>query len=290
MSSKEDKEKHVTGHTGSSMYEIQIILMVILYAYLLNKLLFRIAPMRGFKQYLVEFLILVVPFVLSTTFAHWTLYILTAQLSLIVLLYVGLPSNTAVVKPQKHEPFIVAFRGYLQLLTISAILAVDFHVFPRRFAKTETFGTSLMDVGVGAFIFSSGIVAGPRLINQSNADIKKTLRQLIPCLVLGFGRAVFTKLLNYQEHVTEYGVHWNFFVTLSLLPLLVNLQNLLIPKVPIWLVAFTVLCGYQYLLYNYGLEDYILNGPREDLISMNREGIFSLLGNVSLIEAIILYF
>ncbi|KAJ3275912.1 Cullin-2 [Terramyces sp. JEL0728] len=279
MSGKEAKERHVTGHTGSTIYEIQLILVVILYAYLLNKLFYRSFPLRGFKQYASEFIILVVPFVLSTTFAHWTMYIITAQLSLIVLFYVRLPQSSNPPKPQRHEPFIVAFRGYLQLLTISAILAVDFHVFPRRFAKTETFGTSLMDVGVGAFIFSSGIVAGPKLINNQSSDFIKTLKQLIPCLVLGFGRAVFTKLLDYQEHVTEYGVHWNFFVTLSLLPILVSIQSALIPKMPIILVA---LGCYQYVLSNYGLENYILHGPRIDLISMNREGIYSLLGYYSI--------
>ena len=54
-------------------------------------------------------------------------------------------------------PFITAMRTYTNLITAIAILAVDFPVFPRRFAKTETYGTGLMDVGVGLFMLAHGI-------------------------------------------------------------------------------------------------------------------------------------
>jgi phosphatidylinositol glycan class W len=40
-------------------------------------------------------------------------------------------------------------RAYTLLLTACCILAVDFGVFPRRFAKTERAGFSPMDAGVG---------------------------------------------------------------------------------------------------------------------------------------------
>jgi phosphatidylinositol glycan class W len=36
---------------------------------------------------------------------------------------------------------------------------VDFHAFPRRFAKAEGYGTGLMDIGVGATIFAGGLVS-----------------------------------------------------------------------------------------------------------------------------------
>lgn len=52
------------------------------------------------------------------------------------------------------------FRGDFMLSTCIAILAVDFGVFPARFPKSETYGTSVMDVGPGGIIFAGGLVSG----------------------------------------------------------------------------------------------------------------------------------
>ena len=109
---------------------------------------------------------------------------------------------------------ISVFRGILQFATIIAILAVDFPIFPRRFAKTENFGYSIMDAGVGIYVFSSGIVAGSKLLSCKNdLSVWKGIKSTVIMLVIGLGRIFLTWYVGYQEHVTEYGTHWNFFFT-----------------------------------------------------------------------------
>jgi phosphatidylinositol glycan class W len=187
----------------------------------------------------------------------------------------------------------------MMVTTCVAILAVDFHIFPRRFAKVENWGTSLMDLGVGSFVFSSGLVSARTVVKQylapSNRSVtftgrmKTALRSSAPLLVLGFVRLAMVKGVDYAEHVTEYGVHWNFFFTLGLLPPFVALlQSIpagqINPTLLYTVLSLVVAGGYQIGLKITGLEEYVLTGDRHNygLLGLNKEGASSFAGYLAI--------
>jgi phosphatidylinositol glycan class W len=206
-----------------------------------------------------------------------------------------------------RKPFLSVYRAQMMMSTVVAILAVDFYVFPRRFAKTEEFGFGLMDVGVGSFILSHAMVSPmARALSGSSAldgalrakktddpraapvsggrswarMLLKVAQNVSPMLLMGSARFFMIRTTNYQEHVTEYGVHWNFFFTLAVVALLSTLISV---RPPLAGALGTILIvGYQFSLQHLGLERYILHAPRVDFVSANKEGICSAVGYFAL--------
>eukprot|EP01027_Heterolobosea_sp_BB2_P015308 GEZU01021916.1.p1 GENE.GEZU01021916.1~~GEZU01021916.1.p1 ORF type:complete len:482 (-),score=98.40 GEZU01021916.1:350-1795(-) len=190
----------------------------------------------------------------------------------------------------QRKLFLSEYRTGIMLSTCIAILAVDFHIFPRRFAKTETYGTSLMDLGVGCFVFSNALVSGPaRASARPAADQQKgstgsmasnfmrALRSVSVLLIIGIIRMISTKGADYQAHVSEYGIHWNFFFTLAVVALFASL----FPNAS-WQVGAAIIIVYEFALLKLGLKDYILHHPRENFISANKEGICSSIGYLAI--------
>ncbi|KAG5189766.1 hypothetical protein JKP88DRAFT_301252 [Tribonema minus] len=103
----------------------------------------------------------------------------------------------------------------LPMPAVVAILAVDFRAFPRRLAKAEATGVGLMDLGSSAFVFASGLLP-PRSTPLAS-------KGTVGLAALAGARLVTIKLLGYPEHVSEYGVHWNFFATLLCVRVAVSL-------------------------------------------------------------------
>ncbi|ORZ31846.1 GWT1-domain-containing protein, partial [Catenaria anguillulae PL171] len=84
-----------------------------------------------------------------------------------------------------------------------------------------------MDLGVGIAVFAQGLVSGLRSSTHStNPSVFASARRSLPLWILGFLRLALTKATNYDVHVVEYGVHWNFFFTLAAVgPLIALLKS-----------------------------------------------------------------
>ncbi|KAF8455954.1 GPI-anchored wall transfer protein 1 [Terfezia claveryi] len=338
---KERKEDFVSNHYGGTISEINLITAVapsayILYSVLQSRLQFftPYGPLQFFCDFLLNTLAILFSVTVYSSYpALLNILILTPAI-FIYLTQKPVPQRAVPVEAKKRKnelaaasasgelvmpkkAFLTAYRGGMMVITCIAILAVDFKIFPRRFAKVENWGTSLMDLGVGSFVFSGGLVSASAVLKELHAfqqaqvkgvqyipinaakRVSATIRSAVPLLVLGCIRLATVKGTDYAEHITEYGYHWNFFFTLGLLPPFVQLfQSLLfflpkrvltVDRLPVIyaLLSLAVVSSYQIILETTGLKKFILIGERElwGLIGWNKEGIFSFFGYLSIFLA-----
>lgn len=202
----------------------------------------------------------------------------------------------ALFEPRKA--FVTNFRACTTLLTCLCILAVDFRCFHRGYAKTEARGTALMDLGSGMFIFGSAIVSplamrhtheatskpaseGVMMGSAGKAKLKPWARQVLKYGVpvcLGVLRLVVLRALDYQQHDSEYGVHWNFYVTLAAVWFAVSVMHATSSAtgLPRLTMACVVLAAHQAVLSRTSLSEWMLSAPRTGgFFAENREGIAS---------------
>ncbi|XP_022914374.1 uncharacterized protein [Onthophagus taurus] len=239
------------------------------------------------KWIFLEFLIIVLPHILNVTlffpFIKEVLFCCVFLSLLVIILASVTEENKAGHKnniDNGNKPFITNVRSTINLITVIAILAVDFKLFPKQFKKTFKYGYSLMDVGVGLFVFANAIVA-PEIKGYTNS-LKKTLIDALPLIILGVGRYISTTLTDYSVSVTEYGKHWNFFMTLAATRILSSLVlHFVKPKFSL-ATGIIILFLHEFIL-QHGVSDYVFGDkPRDNFIDANREGIVSSLGFVGL--------
>lgn len=119
---------------------------------------------------LLEGLMIGGPLLLSLTiFAEMPLYFGLALLSIALIGFMAIKSTFQgrfwqsflhqSFSNDRFLPYLTNYRAGMLFTTAVCILAVDFPMFPRKFAKTESFGFGLMDIGVGSFVFVGGILS-----------------------------------------------------------------------------------------------------------------------------------
>ncbi|NXY51285.1 PIGW protein, partial [Ceuthmochares aereus] len=319
MSHKHLKEAFVSNLNGTSLLEISLGLSLAPLCLLCRGLLLVLChlhcrkPLSSRKySLLLDFLVLVSPLVLSCTVLSPVLFVVPA---IIAAFCAGIFSK--IYSQRKHEgkvpfrqlvrhfqetyldqeyiPVITAFRVFINVLTSISILAVDFPQYPRRYAKAETYGTGVMDFGVGAFIFGNALVC-PEVRQKSyvtRSKFSSLARQFFsiwPLFFLGIGRLLSVKSIEYHEHTSEYGVHWNFFFTLAFVRLAASLLLAIFPKNKSWIVAINLAALYQLILNTTSLKMFILHGSngggsRVGFLNANREGLLSLFGYLAIYMA-----
>ncbi|KAF2713916.1 GPI-anchored wall transfer protein 1 [Pleomassaria siparia CBS 279.74] len=307
------KEAWVTGLTGSSVADVNSVSLAMPLTLLLWSVLQ--SRMHLFTPYtpiacLVDFLLNCGAILVATTVyssSPWLLNLLLALPAAFVLLTSPpSPTRQPVSRPTIKEittkytpnplpvkPFVTHYRGSMMMITCVAILAVDFQIFPRRFGKVENWGTSLMDMGVGSFVFTSGVVSVRSFLKVEAGErpslytrLVGSIRHSIPLLILGYIRLLTVRGLDYAVHVTEYGIHWNFFFTLGFLPPFVALFQTAFDFIPSYAALACILGAiYEIALDKTDLGKFILTGPRVDLLSKNREGVFSFIGYLAIFLA-----
>jgi len=241
-------------------------------------------------MFLFEFIILVLPTVFNLTLlsdysvGQFLVYISIFGIAFTWMLLNHNYISSSTIKTKKN-PYMTVYRFMLNTYTVFCILAVDFNVFPRRFAKTETYGHSIMDIGVGCYVSSNAFLFSiPNTQNMSKTALK-VFKQVLPLLVLGIGRTYFVTKADYHHYVFEYGVHWNFFMTLAFLKIINLFMLPFVSTCCLSGIATILVFIYEFAL-NFGLADWIMSdATRDTMFSANREGILSLIGY----EAIFLY-
>lgn len=179
-----------------------------------------------------------------------------------------------------------------------------------------------MDLGAASFIIIAGWTSAlsTSTTNTNRATTtnsgrlaRKAIMKCGPLLLIGLIRLATNKGLEYQEHVSEYGVHWNFFFTLCLVEgsavvwkgLKAQFSRTTTRQLPLdFMLAMFIMVPYQIFLSYYGGQEFIEDGSRRcnaesygniipawviskhsflcNIFVANREGILGVLGYMSL--------
>lgn len=276
-------EDYMRNHTGSAVWESGVVLTSIPLGTFLVLYVTPLIPKKVVP--FLEFLVIVFPVILGVTYLSDKVYLIPFTMLMISLGILFFDFNFKSFKQvlnkdiKTKKSYISNYRASTNFVSVLCILAVDFIVFPRKFAKTESFGFGLMDLGVGFFVCANGIVV--KNLKTSN-EFKKVFKGALVLIVLGIGRIVSTKSVDYHQLVTEYGIHWNFFFTLAFCKLFAYVVIACTRSSnPFFLTLLTGII--HQLVLSAGMQEWVFSSvPRDSLISANREGITSLLGYVSL--------
>lgn len=180
-------------------------------------------------RYVIEYFVIMVPVIVSVNVANQYVEPLLLFAFLAFIFIIWRTKCWQLVAKRDFEfgrrpPLFTLMRSSINIITAVCILAIDFKSFPKEFRKTRRYGVGLMDVGIGMFVFSMGLVA-PRPTKLS--DSRKLAITVVCLLALGIARTLVITAIDYHQDEHEYGAHLNAFFTLGLTKLFASLFGFL---------------------------------------------------------------
>ena len=147
MGYKEEHEAFVSGLHGSSLWVVVYIGVCLVLIQAVRRVL-DVRRVQWQSSFILDSLFINLPSLILLCFPEtvglWMSIFFVCLFFILVLKQKD--QNIPSMSPSDSNklPFLTTYRSCLLLLTCLAILAVDFRIFPRYFAKTETFGYSLV--------------------------------------------------------------------------------------------------------------------------------------------------
>ncbi|KAI3387482.1 hypothetical protein SNEBB_003058 [Seison nebaliae] len=282
QSVKLEKELLVSHNSGDELYKVCLLVAIPVLSHLpLELILNRIIRHYKLQSYLKTLLKIIISMVFYEKLNEYILHYFIVMSSIIFFYY--LRNNQSIKNEPLPNEIIRSLRSDLLIVTSFCIFAVDFPtVFPRSLIKTELTGISFMDVGVGMFMLINGMSF------HRKQKFSRITYKILFLLLVGTIRSISIQFLNYQNHITEYGIHWNFFFTLAIGELIGTIlwKIFNINSIPFqFILSFILILSHEFLLRSfgvYGLNPTLIERLNGNLILQNIEGISSLLGYVSL--------
>ncbi|KAH8413424.1 hypothetical protein KR009_010993, partial [Drosophila setifemur] len=261
-----------------------LVIMPTLLGFILSRLLCGHLPLLSTRRFLLEFLLIAFPTVILCTVGSAYTYHYSLMVSLAILMYLFVKPKPA-AKVHMYEvgkrPIVFSLlRSTAYCGTCAAILAVDFSFYPTTYRKSRYFGAAAMDMGIGLFVVTMGLVSHRA---RSLSDLKKMPRLVLPVLVLGLARTIVITLIDYHQDESEYGRHLNAFFILGFTKLLGGLFSLLAKSDEQLLALALGILFFHEMVLQMGLLAFVMSPVRQEgFIRDNAEGLSSLLGCVAL--------
>ncbi|OQR66411.1 GPI-anchored wall transfer protein 1-like [Tropilaelaps mercedesae] len=294
-------EKFVSGGSGCEFYEVLGILILFFLSFshqtvvrsLLRFLPYECKVLRWFLEATLLFLPSFVALALPDQFLNICMILISLTIMFATILTFAAhrrakearvihdPPPECSGKLHHHSYFIPLSytRAMTLIITLICILAVDFPILPRRLAKTETHGFSLMDIGVGLFVC---IAAGLAAIKKEHR-FRSELKSAVGMAALGLIRLASVVSMDYQAPIMEYGKHLNFFFCFAVTKIICAVYYAIFPAhLDVILGSVVYLC-YQLALQSQPVDFYLHSLNRQGFLAANKEGLASIIGSSCLL-------